>query len=105
MTEPTELTFRDFAGAIMGSDTARAAEVLAQLLGLEADVALAATTHFQRTMTADPNFMMKAMGLRAAVTSGTDEQIGSLLGECFGLSPTALPAAIATLRKKYPAPA
>jgi hypothetical protein len=98
-----QLTFRDFAGAVMGGDTARAAEVLQELLGLDNAAATAAATHFQSSMGADPAFMSKAMGLRAAVTGGTDEDIGALLGDCFGLSSAVVPAAVATLRKQYPA--
>lgn len=97
-----EVTFRDFAGAVMGGDTARAAEVLEQLLGLDGAAATAAATHFQKSMTADPAFMSKAMGLRTAVTSGSDQDIGALLGDCFGLTDAAVPAAVATLRKRYP---
>jgi hypothetical protein len=100
-----EVTFRDFASAIMGNDTARAAEVLGQLLGLDAEAGMAAATHFQRSMAADPSFMGKAMGLRAAVTGGSDEDIAALLSDCFGLTGAAVPPAVATLRKKYPAPA
>lgn len=99
MTQPN---FRDFAGAIMGNDIPRAAEVLSSLLGLDAESAASAATHFQRAMGADPSFMGKAMGLRTAVTSGSDEDIGVLLGECFGVSSAAMPVAIATLRKIYP---
>jgi hypothetical protein len=98
-----ELTFRDFAGAIMGGDVARAAEVLEQLLGLDDAAATAAATHFQSSMSADPAFISKAMGLRTAVTGGTDQEIGALLGDCFGLRDTAVASAVATLRKKYPA--
>lgn len=98
-----QLTFRDFAGAIMGGDTARAAEVLGELLGLESAAATAAATHFQTSMTADPAFMQKAMGLRTAVTGGSDEDIAALLGDCFGLAGAAVPGAVATLRKLYPA--
>ena len=98
-----QLTFRDFAGAVMGGDTARAAEVLGELLGLDSAAATAAATHFQTSMTADPAFMQKAMGLRAAVTGGSDQDIAALLGDCFGLSGAAVPAAVATLRKQYPA--
>ena len=98
-----QLTFRDFAGAVMGGDTTRAAEVLEQLLGLESEAATAAATHFQKSMTADPAFMSKAMGLRTAVTSGSDQDISALLGDCFGLTGAAVPTALATLRKQYPA--
>ena len=98
-----QLTFRDFAGAVMGGDTARAAEVLGVLLGLDGAAATAAATHFQTSMTADPAFMQKAMGLRSAVTGGSDDDIAGLLGDCFGLGGEAVPAAVATLRKQYPA--
>jgi hypothetical protein len=99
----SELTFRDFAGAIMGNDTARAGEVLEALLGLDHDAALAAAGHFQRSMGADPAFMGKAMGLRTAVTSGSDAEIAALLGDCFAIKGDAVAPAVATLRKKYPA--
>ena len=98
----SDLTFRDFAGAIMGADTARAAEVLSDLLGVDADTALAATTHFQSGMKTDPSFMGKAMGLRSAVTGGTDEDLATLLASCFGLGAASVPIAIVALRKKYP---
>ena len=84
------------------TDTARAAEVLAELLGLESAAATAAATHFDAAMKADPAFMAKAMGLRAAVTGGSDGDIAALLGDCFGLSGAAVPSAVATLRKQYP---
>lgn len=99
MTQPT---FRDFAGAIMGGDTAGAASVLTTLLGLDDAAANAATAHFQSLMSADPNFVMKAMGLRTAVTSGSDEEIATLLTECFGLRDARLQNAVATLKRLYP---
>lgn len=97
------VTFRDFAGAIMGGNTARAAEVLEELLDLDGEPAVAAATHFQKNMGADPAFMGKAMGLRTAVTTGTDEQISALLVDCFGLGEGTLGPAVASLRKLYPA--
>ena len=99
-----ELTFRDFAGAIMGNDTIRAGEVLEQLLGVDAPAGRSAATYFQQHMSSDPSFMTKAMGLRAAVTGGTDTEIAALLGDCFGVSGDAVPGALAALRKKYPSP-
>ena len=100
----SELTFRDFAGAIMGGDAARAAEVLGHLLALDHVAAAEAAAHFQRNMSADPAFMGKAMGLRAAVTSGKDGDIAALLGDCFGLTSDAATSAVGALRKKYPTP-
>src|SRR5262245_56932061 len=63
-----ELTFRDFAGAIMQNDAGAAARVLEELLGLDAKAAAAAAAHFQAQMAQGPQFMMKAMGLRTDVT-------------------------------------
>ena len=100
-----DITFRDFAGAIMQGNVAGAASVLETLLGLPSDQATAASEHFGARMTADPAFMQKAMGLRTALTSGSDAEIAALLADCFGLGDTARPTAIATLRSRYPTPA
>ncbi|MDB4943269.1 MAG: hypothetical protein JWP97_2803 [Labilithrix sp.] len=97
-----DLTFRDFAGAIMGGDAARAAEVLAQLLGVDPAAATTATAHFQQQMSADPAFVSKAMGLRAAVTTGSEAEIAALLRDCFGLEDDAAKVAGETLRARYP---
>jgi hypothetical protein len=102
MTAP-DVTFRDFAGAVMRGDASAAAGVLETLLGLGPDQAAAATAHFQGRMT-DPAFMPRAMGLRAAVTSGTDAEIAALLADCFGLAGAAGAAAVGALRTRYPAP-
>jgi hypothetical protein len=98
-----DLTFRDFAGAIMRGDVPAAATVLEALLALDDAAARTATEHFRARM-ADPAFMPKAMGLRTAVTTGTDAEIGALLGDCFGLDGDARTGALAALRARYPAP-
>jgi hypothetical protein len=96
-----ELTFRDFAGAVMQGDAARGATVLGELLALSPDAATAATEHFRARM-ADPAFMPKAMGLRTAVQTGSDDEIAALLGECFALDAAGQVAAVAPLRTRYP---
>jgi len=99
-----DVTFRDFAGAVMSGNAAAAASVLEVLLGLDRPTADAATAHFQREMTSGgPAFMGKAMGLRTAVTSGSDAEISALLADCFGLAQPAIAPALAALRAKYPA--
>ncbi len=98
-----ELTFRDFAGAIMRGDPSGAAAVLETLLGLSPERAGAATVHFRAGMT-NPAFMPKAMSLRTAVTSGSDQEIRTLLADCFGLAEPDQAAALAALRTRYPAP-
>lgn len=99
----TDVTFRDFAGAIMRNDGPGAEAVLATLLGLDASTATAATAHFRGRM-ADPAFMPKAMGLRTAVTTGSDADIGALLADCFGLVDGPAAGALAALRARYPQP-
>ena len=100
-----EVTFRDFAAAAMQNDRARAAGVLQELLGLDSERATAAAGHFTAQMAAQGQpFMMKAMGLRTAVTSGSDDDIGALLRECFGLDAATTTAAVTALRRRYPAP-
>ncbi len=96
-----DVTFRDFAGAVMQGNEQAAAVVLETLLGLSSEDAQHATAHFRSRM-ADPAFMPKAMGLRTAVTSGTDAQIGDLLGDCFGLDGDRRTNAVAALRRRYP---
>jgi hypothetical protein len=98
-----DVTFRDFAGAVMKGDAAAAAAVLEELLGLPNAQATAATAHFRSRM-ADPAFMPKAMGLRTAVGSGSDDEIDALLGDCFGLAGPDRTTALAALRTRYPKP-
>jgi hypothetical protein len=96
-----DVTFRDFAGAIMKGDVDAAGTVLQQLLGLDAAASQGAAQHFQAQATSvGPAFMGKAMGLRAAVSSGSDAEIGALLHDCFGLADALLATAIATVKRK-----
>jgi hypothetical protein len=95
-----DVTFRDFAGAIMQGNVDGAGAVLQQLLGLPADGARAAAQHFHtQSTTLGPAFMGKAMGLRTAVASGSDAEIGALLRDCFGLEEPALATAVATMKR------
>jgi hypothetical protein len=97
-----EVTFRDFAGAVMTNDLAAAGAVLETLLGLDAARAGAAAAHFQQQMASQGQaFMMKAMGLRTAVTSGSDAEMSGLLTDCFGLSGDELAGAVSALRGRY----
>ncbi len=103
--EEKEVTFRDFAAAVMTGDAARGAAVLEVLLALDKGAATAAAGHFTQQMGAGGQpFMMKAMGLRTAVTSGTDAQIQGLLGECFGLSDEVAENSTRALRDRYRSP-
>lgn len=96
-----QLTFRDFAGAIMGNDTDRAGVVLEALLGVGAAAGKHAAMHFQAQMTASPDFMMKAMAMRSVVQDGGDAALEELLGECFGLEGPAVAEARACIRTRY----
>src|SRR5262245_37992073 len=96
-----DVTFRDFAGAIMKGDVDGGGGVLQQLLGLDAATARQASQHFHSAMTSGgPAFMGKAMGLRTAVASGSEAEISTLLRDCFGLADAPLATAVATLRGK-----
>jgi hypothetical protein len=96
-----DVTFRDFAAAIMKSDVVAAGAVLQQLLDLDPAEASAAAQHFQAQSTSlGPAFMGTAMGLRAAVASGSETEIGALLRDCFGLSDARLATATAALTRK-----
>jgi hypothetical protein len=96
-----DVTFRDFAGAVMANDSAKAGTVLAELLNLDAAQANAAAAFFfQNMMAGGPAFMGKAMGLRAAVESGSEDGIRSLLAECFDLRGDQATAAIAKLTQR-----
>lgn len=99
-----DVTFRDFAGAVMQGNTPAAAGVLEQLLALSPERAIVATEHFRGRMT-DPAFLPRAMSLRTAVTTGTDDEIRALLTDCFGIAGDDHPAALAELRRRYPQPA
>src|SRR5262245_34657293 len=96
-----DVTFRDFAAAIMRGDVDGAGAVLQPLLGLSADEGRAAAQHFHAQSAAlGPAFMGKAMGLRTAMASGSDADIDALLGDCFGLAGAPLTTAMATLKPK-----
>lgn len=96
-----EVTFRDFAAAIMKGDGAAAATALEPLLGLAPDAARAAAQHFLAQSTSGgPAFMARAMGLRSTLATGTDADIADLLGDCFGLADAPLATAVATLRNR-----
>lgn len=97
-----EVTFRDFAAAVMSNDMTAGARVLEQLLALDPARASAAAAHFQGEMARQGQpFMMKAMGLRTAVASGPDEEMSPLLVDCFGLDGAELDGALAALRRRY----
>jgi hypothetical protein len=98
-----DVTFRDFAGAIMRGDAEAAGGVLQPLLGLDATAARAAAQHFQAEVAAQgPAFMGKAMGLRTALAGGSDAEIEALLRDCFGLGDAPLATALATLKRSQP---
>ena len=81
----TTPTFRDFAGAIMQGDLDAASTLLQTLLGTSVAQSRASAEHFQRSMSSDPTFIQKAMGMRQVVTSGTREELQALLADCFQL--------------------
>jgi hypothetical protein len=94
-------TFRDFAGAVMQNDMPAAARVLENLLGIDSAHAQSAAAHFQAQMQSDPQFMMKAMGMRAVVEQKDEAGLVALLGECFALDAALREAAAKTVLARY----
>lgn len=91
--EASQPTFRDFAGAVMQGDVSAASALLQTLLGTSPAQSLASAEHFQRSMTGDPGFMQKAMGMRQVVSAGSREELRALLADCFRLDePTSVAA-------------
>jgi hypothetical protein len=97
----TEPTFRDFAGAIMQGDIDAASGLLQTLLATDAAQSLVSARHFQASISSDPSFMQKAMGMRQVVTSGTREELTALLGECFALDEATSLAATEAVWKRF----
>ena len=96
-----ERTFRDFAGAVMAGKSEEAAAVLGELLALDDETASRATQHFDSGMRGGgPDFMAKAMALRTAVGARDQEQVRTILADCFGLAGADLDAATAALLKR-----
>lgn len=97
------VTFREFAFSVMQNQIPQAVSQLQTLLGLTEAEAQTATAFFQQQVT-DPAFLPKAMGLRSAVESGSDEAIGTILVDCFGLDEAQRATAVTTVRVQYPRP-
>jgi hypothetical protein len=68
--------------AVMQNQLPAAVTQVETLLGLPPDHAAAATRFFQHQVS-DPAWMPKAMALRTAVESSTDDQIGDIRVACF----------------------
>lgn len=96
-----DVTFRDFAGALMAQDDDAAGQVLQTLLGVDEEAAASGTTFFKEQMQKSPDFMMKAMGMRQAVEGRDLGQLETLLVECFGYAPSAAAASAKTLLAHY----
>ena len=79
-----DVTFRDFAGALMAQDDDAASRVLQTLLGVDEAAGAAGTAFFKEQMQKSPDFMMKSMGMRQAVEGRDEAQLKTLIEECFG---------------------
>ena len=96
-----DVTFRDFAGALMTNDDSKAANVLCTLLGVDLAAGQRATTHFKAEMQKDQGFMMKAMGMRTVVENEDEAGAAKLIAECFGFDDAAAARAAKTLMAHY----
>jgi len=96
-----DVTFRDFAGALMAQDDAAAGRVLQTLLGVDEAAAAAGTSFFKEQMQKSPDFMMKSMGMRQAVESRDEGQLAILIEECFDFEATTSTASAKNLLSHY----
>jgi hypothetical protein len=94
-------TFRELAMSVSQNNLDLANTQLQELIGLSPDESATAVAFFQKALQ-QPGFLPKAMGLRTAVESGTDEEIGDILVLCFGLDDRQRAIAVARTRENYP---
>lgn len=94
-------TFRELAMAVSQNNLELANTQLQELIGLPPDECTTAIAFFQKALL-QPGFLPKAMGLRTAVESGTDQEIGDILVLCFGLDDRQRAIAVARTRENYP---
>jgi hypothetical protein len=97
-----EVTFRDFAAAVMQGDMDGASAVLERLLAVDDAVARAASAHFHAQMATGQAFMMKAMGMRTVVEARDEPGLRALLEECFALDADTAAAAARAVLSRYP---
>jgi hypothetical protein len=96
-----EVTFRDFAGALMSGDQPGAARVLSLLLGLDSATATTAAERFRQGLADDPVFMQRAMGMRQVVEARDEPALSRLIEECFGLERDDAARSAATVLARY----
>jgi len=96
-----DVTFRDFAGALMGQDDAAASRVLQTLLGVDEATASTGTSFFKTQMQENPDFMMKAMSMRKAVEGRDRAQLEELVASCFGYDPEVAASSTKALLAHY----
>lgn len=96
-----DVTFRDFAGALMAQDDDAASRVLQTLFGVDETAAANGTSFFKEQMQKSPDFMMKSMGMRQAVEGRDEAQLKTLIEECFGYEATTAAASAKNLLAHY----
>lgn len=79
------ITFKEFAIFVQLGKISDASMALSVILDLDDDVAEQATQHFLKQLNADPNFMMKLMGLRSQLEVSNNAAMMTLI-ECFNLN-------------------
>ena len=79
------ITFKEFAIFIQMGKVSDASMALSVILDLDDDVAEQATQHFVKQVKADPNFMMKLMGLKAELEKSDNAAMMTII-ECFNLN-------------------
>jgi hypothetical protein len=81
-----KLNFQDFAIAVRVKKLDLAGQILSILFDITDEEGLGYAKHFSTQINSNPNFMAKAMSLRAAVTTNEPNNALLLIIECFGAS-------------------
>ncbi|TNF30561.1 MAG: hypothetical protein EP319_04765 [Deltaproteobacteria bacterium] len=92
------ITFKEFAIFVQMGKISDASMALSVILDLDDDVAEQATQHFVKQLSADPNFMMKLMGLRSQLEVSNNAAMMTLI-ECFNLNGANLILALQAAKK------
>ena len=92
------ITFKEFAIFVQVGKISDASMALSVILDLDDDVAEQATQHFVKQLNADPNFMMKLMGLRSQLEVSNNAAMMTLI-ECFNLNGANLILALQAAKK------
>ncbi len=103
-TEKRTGTMQDFHELIAQGYISEASEILEDLMGLPADIALNSAKHYKERLSRDPDHLLKVMSLRSIVSAGVTNDALFTVEQCFGLDGMTSLSALNTLLAKFQNP-